>query len=156
MHQHVAAVTVAPVAGRHLRSPHARTRVDWWFVRYGELPGGHDGEGPGLIVIIMIIIDRGARGRGGQEAVAAGTAAVTMAAAVTVAATEAAVYSQYCVSMYQFLCKLYVESILFTSRDRGTHGSGGPEAVAAGTATVALAAVALAAAVTVAAAVTAV
>ena len=94
MHQHVAAVTVAPVAGRHLRSPHARTRVDWWFVRYGGLQGGRDGEGPGLVVIIMIIIiiiDRGARGRGGPEAVAAGTPALTMTAAVTVVANAAAV-----------------------------------------------------------------
>ena len=40
---------------------------------------------------MIIIIDRGARGRGGQEAVTAGTAAVTMAAAVTVAMTVAAV-----------------------------------------------------------------
>ena len=80
-----------PVVGGHLKSLHARTRVDWWFVRYSRLPGGHDGEGPGLVVIIIIIIDRDARGRGGPEAVAAGTAAVAMAAAMTVAATVAAV-----------------------------------------------------------------
>ena len=96
MHQHVAAVAVfpvVPVADEHLRSPYARTRVYWRFVRYGGLPGGHDGKGPGLIVIIiiLIIIDRVARGRGGPEAVAAGTAAVALAAALTVAATVAAV-----------------------------------------------------------------
>ena len=89
MHQHVAAVAVVPIAGGHLRSPRARSRVDWWFVRYGGLPGGHHGKGPGLVKIIMIIIiiDRGARGRGGPEAMAAGTAAVAMTAAVTVAVT---------------------------------------------------------------------
>ena len=92
MHQHVTAVAVIPVAGGHLRSLHARTRVDWWFVRYSRLPGGHDGEGPGLVVIIIIIRDHDARGRGGPEAVAAGTTvAVAMAAVVTVAATVVAV-----------------------------------------------------------------
>ena len=90
MHQHVTAVAVVPVAGGHLRSPHARTRVDWCFVRYGGLQGGYGGEGPGLVVII-IIIDRGARGRGGPEAVAARTAIVALAAAVMVAAAVVAV-----------------------------------------------------------------
>ena len=93
VHQHVAAVAVIPVADEHLRSPYARTRVYWRFVRYGGLPGGHDGEGPSLVVIIiiLIIIDRVARGRGGPEAMAAGTAAVAMTAAVTVAVTVVAV-----------------------------------------------------------------
>ena len=54
MYQHVAAVTVAPVAGRHLRSPHARTRVDWWFVRDGGVLAGHGGEGSGLVADVIV------------------------------------------------------------------------------------------------------
>ena len=41
-----------------------------------------------------------------EKAVSAGTAAVALAAAVTMTAAVAAIYSQYCVGLYQFLCKL--------------------------------------------------